>query len=185
MAMRRVLCAAILLLLMAPLLPTFAADEDKEDEKPAAKERLVSLGKLVGHVTTVAGSKDKMTLQVNSDRLQPKRSGRRSYYQVKQGSQKVDLQVAEHVKVRTLNPPTAFDDMGKARRLSPAELRELKGTGNLPGYAADFDSLRNGQLVEVYLARKRRNAAGAANNGQANGEKPIVTMIVILAEKQP
>ncbi len=184
--MRRCLCGATLLILITPMLPTFAAEEDKDTQKPAAKEKLVAIGQLRGKVTIVPSSHDKITLQVSSDRLQPKRSGRRSSYQIKQSAQKIDLQVAEDVKVRTQQPPIALDDKGNPKKYSAAELKELRGPGNLPGYTADFSDLRAGQIVEVYLARKRKNgmATDGKNKGQVNGEKPTGTINGIAAHKR-
>ena len=58
-------------------------------------------------------------------------------------------------------------------------MKELKGPENLPGYPAERDALHSGQTVIVAAAR-RRPAAGEKELAE---EKPIATMIVIVADK--
>jgi hypothetical protein len=70
--------------------------------------------------------------------------------------QPLDLEPAEGMIVRTKNPPIAIDEKGKIKRYTPKELKELKGEDQkLPGYQADFDSIKMGQIVQVSLTRKK------------------------------
>jgi hypothetical protein len=103
----------------------------------------------------------------------------------------VQLRAVENVKVRMVYPPPDYDDKGNLKKYTAKELEALKGKEGLPGYTAEFDSLRKGQQVRVWLARK----AGAApiKGGTTKGKKieelddigtgrPEVAMIMILQE---
>jgi len=103
------------------------------------------------------------------------------------------------MKVRTLQLPIDFDEKGKPKRYSAQELKDLKGPDpKLPGYTADFDSLKPEQVVKVYLARKKgAKAAPLQQPGKKKGKddnaeaadartenRPEVTMVLILAERR-
>jgi hypothetical protein len=70
----------------------------------------------------------------------------------------VDLKMAEHCKLRVMFPPMQYDDAGHAKKWSKKELDALRGNSKLPGYPAEFDVLRPGQMVEVYLAKQSQLA---------------------------
>jgi hypothetical protein len=72
------------------------------------------------------------------------------------------------MKVRTLSPPVDYDDKGNVKKYTAKELKKLRGKGNLPGYPADFDSLREGQAVKVYLAKPKAAKKKAGKKGKAN-----------------
>src|SRR6516164_7652528 len=56
--------------------------------------------------------------------------------------------------MRPLNLPKVFDDDGKVKKYTDAELKEKKGKkANLPGYEAKVEDLRVGQTVKVKLIR--------------------------------
>jgi hypothetical protein len=100
----------------------------------------------------------------------------------------------DKMKIRTLQLPVDYDDKGKPKKLSLKELKERRGSDlSLPGYEADFDTLRQGQLVDVYLEKPQnppangKNKAGKADD--AAGEKKEkerykALMVVIRAEAQ-
>jgi hypothetical protein len=68
----------------------------------------------------------------------------------------VELQTTDDVKVRLANPPPKFDEKGKIVRLSPKELKELKGPDpKLPGYSGEFSDLAQEQVVTVTLVKKK------------------------------
>jgi hypothetical protein len=98
----------------------------------------------------------------------------------------VELQAADDMKVRLLQPPVAFDDNGKPKKYTKKELDELKGSDKkLPGYTASFENLRPGQEVEVYLAKKKDSGKPSAKDPDADtksDKRPFVTMIVIRRE---
>jgi len=104
----------------------------------------------------------------------------------KDETQKIELDAPEDVKVRTKLVPVEFDDKGKPRKLTEKERRELKGPDpTLPGYLADFDSLKPDQTVEVYLAKKPPKAKVKEKDKDADlteSTRPKIAMIVIWAE---
>jgi len=67
--------------------------------------------------------------------------------------QSVEVRAAENAKVRTLFPPVEFDDLGFPKKWTKKELDERRDKTGLPGYAVDFESLKAGQYVEIYMAK--------------------------------
>ena len=59
-------------------------------------------------------------------------------------------------KVRTFDLPPVYDDKGKPRKYTKAELQALKGDDpaekKLPGYKADFSEMKVGDYVEVSIS---------------------------------
>jgi hypothetical protein len=70
-----------------------------------------------------------------------------------------ELRAVENIKIRTATPPTEYDEKGNMKRWSMKELENLKKGSKLPGYPAEFDALRPGQLVAIYLAKKELPSA--------------------------
>jgi hypothetical protein len=63
-----------------------------------------------------------------------------------------DMKLTDTADVRYLNLPTIFDDDGKVKKYTDAELKELKGKKtNLPGYEGKLEDLKIGQIVKVTL----------------------------------
>jgi hypothetical protein len=107
----------------------------------------------------------------------------------------LDLEPADDMVVRTMFLPERFDEKGKPKKYTAKELKELRGPDpNLPGYSADDDSLRSGQIVTLYLVRKKHvpEAKAAPKDKEMkdkdndklwdDDKKPKVRMIVIRAE---
>jgi hypothetical protein len=107
----------------------------------------------------------------------------------------LDVRATESCKVRTIRPPDKFDETGNPVKWTRKKLDELKGNSKLPGYPSDFDMLKIGQFVEVYLAKQ--HGSPKDNKWQGNNQKkkkdddaaepmpemrPDVVMIVIWAE---
>lgn len=115
----------------------------------------------------------------------------RNLYTKKEVSKDVDVQVADGAKVRSINPPLAFDDKGNPRKYTQKELKELRGDEKLPGYNSDLDALRTGQTVTLSLATKK-DANPARQKGKdldkdlekklLDDNRPYATMIVIVSE---
>src|SRR5262249_51831568 len=111
---------------------------------------------------------------------------KRSLYTPKH--ENVELQSADDIKVRLKNPPPLFDDKGKPKRYTKKELDDLKGPDKkLPGYAADFENLRNDQIVEIQLVKKKDASKPSAGAKEKTKEpkieaKPVVAMITIIAD---
>jgi hypothetical protein len=101
--------------------------------------------------------------------------------------QKVELEAPDELKVRTLLTPVEYDDKGKVKRLTDKEKKALRGPDTtLPGYTADFDSLKADQQIEVYLD-KSATASTPKTKGKESAsqvKRYKATMIVILAEPQ-
>ncbi len=63
-----------------------------------------------------------------------------------------DMKLTDTADVRYMNLPMVFDDDGKAKKYTDAELKELKGKKTkLPGYEGKRDDLKIGQTVTVTL----------------------------------
>ncbi|HTU16527.1 MAG TPA: hypothetical protein VMG10_00565 [Gemmataceae bacterium] len=142
-------------------------DARKAKEKPA--ERWIKAGTVAGKLSGV--NEAKKTL--------------RFHLEVAKGKWvDPEWQATDDVKVRTRNPPPAFDDKGKPKRYTKKELRELQGDPKLPGFPAEFSDLKTGQYVQVTLVQKkggRRKPKNAADD--PTGEyAPHMSLIVILSD---
>jgi hypothetical protein len=108
--------------------------------------------------------------------------------QIKEELQSVDVDSAEDVKVRVPNPPVEFDEKGKPKAYTKAQLKEMNGDPKLPGYQADFDSLHPDQIVTVTLVKKKETPKpkkGADNDPLEGENKPVASMIIIQMEPPP
>jgi hypothetical protein len=98
----------------------------------------------------------------------------------------IDLQADENLIVRVTNPPTEYDDKGNPKKHTKKELEALKGPDKrLPGYTAEREQLRKGQVVKVYPAKQkqtRTKAAAKTEDDDVVAERPKVVMIMILAD---
>ncbi len=105
--------------------------------------------------------------------------GQTRLFDLKEIKRDLEFETGDDTKYRTAEAPVAFDDKGNPKIYTKAELKELKGPENLPGYPAERDALQGGQTVVVTAAR-RRPAAG--EKGLAE-EKPVATMILIVGDQ--
>jgi hypothetical protein len=103
-------------------------------------------------------------------------------FTVKETQTNVEVLLTDDTKVRTARPPAAFDDKGNPKKYTDAELKELKGDDNLPGFPADKGALRQGRVVLV-AAAVTRDAAAAAKGKDAPDVKPVATVILVVGEK--
>jgi hypothetical protein len=100
----------------------------------------------------------------------------------------VDFFTDDNFKVRTMIAPVEFDEKGKPRKLTEKEKKALKGPDpKAPGFVADFDSLKQGQLVDVYLPKTKRSAEkkkpAKGEDEPANSKERLkALMLVIRAE---
>lgn len=72
----------------------------------------------------------------------------------------LELRAAENAKVRSMSLPIEFDDLGFQKKWTKKELDERRDNTGLPGFPVDFDAIKSGQLVEVYLAKQAPMAKG-------------------------
>ena len=164
----------------------------KKDEKPATqppakssilappqkddgRHKYVTVNTVAGKVEKVDAKASELTLDV--------RVGVGRYAK----TEKMELTLAEDVKVRTPHPPEQLDENGKPKKLSPDELRKLKGTDpKLPGYAAEPIALQKGQAVRVTLSRlKDGGARKAQSKDKSEKEQLYVTLVEIVSEDRP
>jgi hypothetical protein len=143
----------LMLLGVALIVPALSAQDKDKKDTPDHKEKLIKIGDIRGKVTNIDANEKSFHLQV--------------------GRQDVKVMTTDDVKVRTKNPPVAYDDKGNKKKYTAKELKELKGDAKLPGYAAEFSDLKQNQVVEVSLVRKKGDKEG----------KPLASVIFI--EIQP
>ena len=74
-------------------------------------------------------------------------------------SKTVEVQAAEMCKVRAMVPPLEFDDQGFEKKYTKKELDEMRDKTGLPGFPVDFDAVKSGQYVEIYMAKTAKKAA--------------------------
>jgi hypothetical protein len=165
------------------VLASGALAQTKETDKPSpsgdkseAKDKRVLAGEFTGKLVRVEPAQKSLAVQIDIPYL----NGRNIAHYTKD----IELQAADDVKVRLLNPPTAFDAKGNPRKYTAKELKELRGPGHLPGYPGDFDSLKVDQIVQVTLKKQKNQPRyWAKKDKEASSEpKPVVTLIVILQE---
>lgn len=186
-------------------------DKDKAEppEKPAAKEKnepkekLTSLGKIQGRLIRLDVTQRIFTVKVTSVVPRPQINNNRITYQAHRVERDVQFIPHDDLKVRSVQPPVMFDDKGNRRALTQKEKLELRGSDpKLPGYAVEFDALKQEQIVEVQLATRktpaelRALARGGASKVKTKtkgseadealenlgDDKPLATVILILAE---
>jgi hypothetical protein len=77
------------------------------------------------------------------------------------------------------------------KRWTSKELLALKKGSKLPGYPAEYDILKPGQLVAVYLAKALPAPKGKAKGLKVDdpvdvpGNRPEVLMIVVMQDSLP
>jgi hypothetical protein len=104
--------------------------------------------------------------------------GRENLFTLKGVQKDLEFEAVDETKYRATAPPIAFDDKGEPKKYTREELKELKGTDHLPGYAVERASLHSGQAVVVTAAR-RKPAPGEKEIAE---EKPVATVILIIGE---
>jgi len=194
---------------------TSTKPSDKE-KKTTTKEKALKAGEpFVGKLTQVEGAQRYLTVQVtykstqenpqaavNMANLRRQLIGNRDPNSIanirlemaknqqnlyKDQTKNLELAAGDDMKVRTMLPPVEYDDKGKVKKLTPKELKALKGPDqNVPGFPADFDNLKPGQTVRVYVTKPKKDLARGKPKDKDlladSKEKPKVMMIVILAE---
>src|SRR5262245_6158218 len=94
----------------------------------------------------------------------------------------MEFMADDHMKIRTMLVPLEYDDKGKPRRLTAKEIKERRGDDpTLPGFDADFDSLRQGQWVEVHIEKQpppKGKPAKDADLGDGKDKKRYKALMV-------
>jgi hypothetical protein len=109
----------------------------------------------------------------------------KNLYEIKEKEYDLILDKPENFKVRVWQLPVLFDDEGKPRRRTAAELKEAKGPGNLPGYIAKPDDLKPGQMVRVYFTKKKAEANPIVPNPDPITLSAALVLIVSEPEPEP
>jgi hypothetical protein len=67
----------------------------------------------------------------------------------------LEVRGGENAKLRSNLPPVEFDDAGNPKKFTKKELEERKDKSGLPGlYPGEFDLLKAGQYVELYMVKQ-------------------------------
>lgn len=206
-------------------------DKDKDsDTSPDTK--LIKAGVLTGKIGAIYEDKRMIRLQVSVPTLNPgalqsiqqaqlqmaQAQATRNYQGMIQArlalaraqatmytasTKDIELSATDDVIVRTAQPRQEFDEKGKIKRLTKAELKELKGSDpKLPGYKAEFGDVQTDQIVQVSLVMKKPTGPAAkpkmtrpkgkakdADNEAVldliNDNQPQISMIIILMDPPP
>jgi hypothetical protein len=90
-----------------------------------------------------------------------KPNAQNSPYKIVTDSKDFELEMADDLYVRRLNPPFAYDDKGFPVEYSKEKLLEMKGKDkNKPGYEAKVEDLASGQIIGVGLKPAKKSSAG-------------------------
>jgi hypothetical protein len=111
---------------------------------------------------------------------------RRYADEVVKKSQTVDFMADDNMKVRIKDAPTEYDDKGNPKKHTKAELKELKGPDpSLPGYTAEFEQVKVGQLIQVYLPKPKQTKAKAkSDDDDVAPTRPKAVMLLIVADRK-
>lgn len=99
----------------------------------------------------------------------------------------VDMRTSPNCKFRTLYPPVEYDK-GILKKWTQKELAALRGNSKLPGYPADFETLRVDQTLKIYLAKQANPTPPAKGKKKGDDdieigvERPEAVLIVIIQE---
>lgn len=140
----------VLLLGLALLIPVLAAEaqqtdpkkKDKDKDKTASKEKLIPVGRpgVLAKVHWVDADNKVLKVEISGNNI--------------------DIVASDDVTVRVKEPPSTFDAKGNITKPSAEDLKKLKGNDpKLPGFNADFTSLKAGQVVSLNLARRENTPA--------------------------
>jgi hypothetical protein len=95
----------------------------------------------------------------------------------------------EDAKVRTLFLPVQFDDQGFPKKWTEKEKREFRGETQIPGYPSDFDQIKSGQFIDLYMFKKPAPAKGEPKKKKGPDDDPMpmvgvpeFILVVIIAE---
>lgn len=100
----------------------------------------------------------------------------------------LEVRAHDDAKVRTMFLPVQFDDQGFQKKWTEKEKKEFRGDTLLPGYPSDFDAIKSGQFVELYMAKKPAPAKDAPKKKKGPDDDPVemktpeFIVIVILAD---
>jgi FtsZ-interacting cell division protein ZipA len=91
-------------------------------------------------------------------------------------SKPLEVRAHEDAKVRTKFLPIQFDDQGFQKKWTKKEQDEFRGYTEIPGFPSDFEAIKSGQIVEIYMARKPAPAKDAPKKKKGPDDDPVVEM---------
>jgi hypothetical protein len=100
----------------------------------------------------------------------------------------LDVKSAENAKVRIMYLPPEFDDAGAVKKFTKKEIEERKDKTGLPGFPADFDAVKSGQYIDIYMAKQAPAKAQPKKKGPDDDDVPVAqprqeyVLIVIRSE---
>jgi hypothetical protein len=198
--------------------------KDNKDKDLVNSEKMIAAGVITGRVAAVYEEKRQIRLAIQVPRLNPGALNSIQQAQAQMALarmrgdfngvlnaqrqlaqaqatlytmqwQDIELNTQDDMIVRMANPRPSFDDKGRLKKLTRAELKELKGDDpKLPGYKAEFSDIQTDQIVQVTLVRKKN--PGPINKPVRKGKKdadaevpdplgdhlPLIKQILILHE---
>src|SRR5205807_1878012 len=88
----------------------------------------------------------------------------------------MEVKAAENAKVRSMSLPVEFDDNGFQKKWTKKEIAEKRDKTGLPGFPSDFDALKSGQYIDIYLAKPPAAPKVAPKKkGPDDDDVPVVT----------
>jgi hypothetical protein len=119
-------------------------------------------------------------------------------YTLDKQSKEIEFQAIDDVVVRTAKPREAFDEKGRIKKFTAAELKELKGPNpRVPGYKAEFGDLTADQILKLTIVRKKGTPPPKVKPRAKKGkdddnldaelldDTPQVSFVMILADPPP
>jgi hypothetical protein len=118
----------------------------------------------------------------------------RNAISVKDQNINMHFQAADEFVVRLRQPAAKFDDKGNPQTYTPQELRAMRsGSGKYQGYHGEFDDLRPGQVVTVFVPQQKtkpkpppRKPKPAEADGKqtVEPEKYPISMVYVHGERR-
>jgi hypothetical protein len=147
---------------------------------PDIAKKLENLNQAFNDANNIQNQAQRFTVQQQI--LLAGRDLQKQLYNAEEKTEQQPFDMDEKTKVRIASLPATGAD-GKPIKYTNAQLKELKGTGNLPGYNAKPDDLKVGQPVRVYF-QKSKNAV-ANPFATTGGDKMAFTAITIIIKDPP
>jgi hypothetical protein len=136
------------------------------------------------------------TIQARLQAQMQMQQAQATLYTVDKVTKEVEVQALDEVVVRTARPREQFDEKGRVKKFTKAEMKELKGPDpKVPGYKAEFGDVTADQVLQCTIVRKKgapapkapkvkvKKGKDAEDLGDALADDtPTVSMIMIVAE---
>jgi hypothetical protein len=160
----------------------------------------INQGALNGVMQAQAAMAQARTLQARLLAQLQMQQYQRNLFTIDKVTRELEFQAIDDVVVRTARPREQFDDKGRIKKFTRAELKALKGPDKKqPGYKAEFGDLTADQILRVTVVRKKSapapkavrpkrkkgKDADALDAADLGDDTPHVSLIMILADPPP